>query len=73
MKKSRNIPWILFLSLCLVVFSCNKNQEELWKKEVKATEKVEIFDISGEFFDPKVSLKEFKEKYPLFQCSIPDA
>ena len=48
-------------------------QEELWKKEVKATEKVEIFDISGEFFDPKVSLKEFKEKYPMFQGSIPDA
>lgn len=73
MKKSRNIPWILFLSLCLVVFSCNKNQEELWKKEVKVTEKVEIFDISGEFFDPKVSLKEFKEKYSMFQGSIPDA
>ena len=62
MKKSRNIPWVLFLSLCLVVFSCNKNQEEPWKIEVKNTEKVEIFDISGEFFDPKVSLKEFKEK-----------
>lgn len=53
MKKSRNIPWILFLSLCLVVFSCNKNQEEPWKIEVKNTEKVEIFDISGEFFDQK--------------------
>lgn len=73
MKKTKNILWISLLMLSFIAVSCQKNEEKKWDIEVKNTEKVELFDISGEFFDTKVSLEEFKTKYPMFQGPIPDA
>ena len=57
----------------LTLFSCKKEPEELWQKEIKNTENVELIDISGDFFNPNVKIEEFKAKYPWFQGGIPDA
>ncbi len=61
---------------CLLVLSlnsCKKDQESQWKVEIKEpAEKVEITDISQEFYNPKVSLDQFKAKYPWFQGTVSD-
>ena len=54
--------------------SCKKENENQWDVEIKnPVKKVEITDLSGEFYDSKVSLEDFKAKYPWFQGSVPDA
>ena len=66
---------ILTLSaiISLTLFSCNKNPENIWKVEVAAPkDKVEITDISKEFFDVQFPVEQFKEKYPWFQGSVKD-
>lgn len=63
----------LFTFLLIGIFtSCNKEKKELFKEEVKITEKVEIINISEDFYNPNVSLKDFQEKYPWFQGGISD-
>lgn len=61
---------------CLLVLSlnsCKKEKETEWKVEIKnPAEKVSMTDISKEFFDPKVSLEQFKAKFPWFQGTVPD-
>ena len=54
--------------------SCKKENENQWDVEIKnPVKKVEVTDVSGEFYDSKVSLEDFKAKYPWFQGSVPDA
>ena len=58
---------------CLALYSCKKDADNIWKVEVEAPkEKVQITDISKEFFNPNVPLEEFKAKYPWFQGSVKD-
>ena len=53
--------------------SCKKNTDNLWKVEIKnPVQKVEIVDISKEFYDSNVSLENFKKKYPWFQGTVSD-
>ena len=60
--------------LVFAVVSCKKEHEDLWKVEIKSPVKnVSITDLSGEFYNPSVSLEDFKKKYPWFQGSVPDA
>lgn len=52
---------------------CKKEPENLWKVEAKNPVKnVEITDISAELYNPKISLENFKQKYPWFQGSVSD-
>lgn len=62
----------VFLLLKGSLVSCKKESEEFWNKEIKITENVEIVNLSKEFFNPDISLEEFKNKYPWFQGNIPD-
>ncbi|WP_419870203.1 gliding motility lipoprotein GldB [Chryseobacterium sp. CT-SW4] len=59
--------------LVLSLNSCKKNTDNPWKVEVKnPAEKVEITDISKELYDPKVSLDQFKVRFPWFQGTVSD-
>lgn len=53
--------------------SCKKEDENPWNIEIKnPVSKVEVTDISKEFYDLNVPLEEFKQKYPWFQGTVPD-
>ncbi|SDQ71223.1 hypothetical protein SAMN05421664_2283 [Chryseobacterium soldanellicola] len=67
---------IIAISTILVVSlnSCKKETKDQWKVEVKnPAEKVEITDISKEFYDQNVPLDQFKAKFPWFQGTVSDA
>lgn len=73
MKKNigfRGVALAFFLSFGLI--SCDKEPKNLWNVEMKTTEKVEIIDVSGQFFDKNVSLNKFKADFPMFQGNISD-
>lgn len=54
--------------------SCKKEPENQWKIEVKdTTEKIEMTDISKEFYNPNIPLDQFKAKFPWFQGTVSDA
>lgn len=61
----------------IIVFSlsaCKKENENKWDVEIKSpVKKVNVTDLSGEFYNSSVSLEDFKKKYPWFQGSVPDA
>ncbi|MDL1913626.1 MAG: gliding motility protein GldB [Bergeyella sp.] len=61
-------------SFCLfVLVSCRKKPAGRWDIQPKSLgEKVEITDLSKEFYNPENSLENFKEKYPWFQGSVSD-
>ena len=61
----------------IIVFSlsaCKKENENRWEVEIKnPVKKVNVTDLSGEFYNSSVSLEDFKKKYPWFQGSVPDS
>ncbi len=60
----------LFLFLMV---SCKKSSENQWKIEItNPAKEVKVTDISKEFYDTKVPLETFKQKYPWFQGTVPD-
>ncbi len=72
MKIFRTIA--LSLILVLGLSSCKKESQNQWNVEVKnPAEKVEIKDISKEFYDQNVPLDQFKSKFPWFQGTVSDA
>ncbi|WP_267401535.1 MULTISPECIES: gliding motility protein GldB [unclassified Chryseobacterium] len=72
MKIFRTIA--LSLLLVLGLSSCKKESQNQWNVEVKnPAEKVEITDISKEFYDQNVPLDQFKSKFPWFQGTVSDA
>ncbi|WP_312393679.1 gliding motility protein GldB [Chryseobacterium sp.] len=72
MKIFRTIA--LSLILVLGLSSCKKESQNQWNVEVKnPAEKVEITDISKEFYDQNVPLDQFKSKFPWFQGTVSDA
>lgn len=74
MKNFRRILNILGIFwVGVLLFSCNKQEKNLWEQEVKVTEKIEITDLSGIFYDTNQSLEDFQVKYPWFQGDISDA
>ncbi|WP_292008168.1 gliding motility protein GldB [Chryseobacterium sp.] len=59
--------------LVLSLNSCKDQSKDQWKVEVKEpAEKVEVTDISKEFYDPEVSLDQFKAQFPWFQGTVSD-
>ena len=53
--------------------SCEKTPENQWKVTLKnPAEKVELSDISKEYYDSKILLEDFTKKYPWFQGTVPD-
>lgn len=57
----------------LSVQSCKKDTENQWKVEItNPAEKVDLVDISKEFYNPTVSLDQFKAKFPWFQGTVSD-
>lgn len=72
MKFFKNIPFLL--AFALILFTCEKEKQNPWEVELKnPAQKVEVIDISGKYFDPKVSTKAFKEQFPWFQGTNTDA
>ncbi|MEY8759665.1 gliding motility protein GldB [Chryseobacterium tongliaoense] len=66
---------IIALSSILVagLNSCKKETQNPWKVEVKTpAEKVELTDISKEFYDQNIPLDQFKAKFPWFQGTVSD-
>ncbi|MET3537123.1 gliding motility lipoprotein GldB [Chryseobacterium limigenitum] len=60
--------------LVLSLNSCKKDAQNQWNVEVKnPAEKVEITDISKQFYDSNVSLDQFKTQFPWFQGTVSDA
>lgn len=61
---------------CIIVLSlnsCKKDQEVQWKVEIKnPAEKVEITDISKDFYNADIPLEQFKAKFPWFQGTVSD-
>ena len=71
MKIVRHI--VLTLGMATLALSCEKEQENNWQVEIKnPIKKVEITDISKDYFDPSVSLDQFQQKYPWFQGTVSD-
>lgn len=59
--------------LILAADSCKKDDANRWAVEIKNPVKsVDITDISGEFYNPAISLDAFKQKYPWFQGTVSD-
>lgn len=51
--------------------SCKKSTENRWKVEItNPAQKVEVVDISKEFYASNVPLESFKEQYPWFQGTV---
>lgn len=70
MKKQ--IIFAAFVAL-FALSSCKKEEKDMWKVEItQPAEKVSITDISKEFYDPNISLEQFKAKYPWFQGTVSD-
>ncbi|MBV8328755.1 gliding motility protein GldB [Chryseobacterium sp.] len=64
---------VLSSVLVLALDSCKKESDNPWKIEVKNTaEKVEITDISKEFYNQGIPLDQFKAKFPWFQGTVSD-
>lgn len=62
------IPIITFTC---ILFSCKKESEKQWNIDIKtSTEKIEIIDISKDFYLEKISLEDFQAQYPWFQGSV---
>lgn len=63
---------VLFACFSLLIFnSCKKDPKDVWNVKVETlAEKVQITDISKEFFDANVPLEQFQAKYPWFQGSV---
>ncbi|SFN09890.1 hypothetical protein SAMN05421594_1007 [Chryseobacterium oleae] len=60
--------------LVLALDSCKKEPENQWKVEVKEpAEKLEVTDISKEFYNQDIPLDQFKAKFPWFQGTVSDA
>lgn len=65
MKFFRILAVSAFISLFL--FSCKKEPKEIWKVDIDTPkEKIEIIDISKDFYDSKIPFSEFKNKYGFF-------
>ncbi len=66
--------YLLFSAVFLMgMISCKKGAKELWKVDLKSpVEKVQLTDISKEFYNPNVSLESFTQKYPFFQGTVPN-
>lgn len=67
---------IVVLSSILVfaMDSCKKEPENQWKVEVKDTAaKIELTDISKEFYNADIPLDQFKARFPWFQGTVSDA
>lgn len=66
---------IIALSSVLVysIYSCKKEEKNIWKTEVKSPiKKINIVDISKELYDANIPLEKFKASYPWFQGSVSD-
>ncbi|MGP1501624.1 MAG: gliding motility protein GldB [Bergeyella cardium] len=71
-----NFQRIILISLALstLAVSCKKEEANRWQVEIKEpSAKVEIIDISKEYYNTEIPLEEFKEKYPWFQGTVTDA
>lgn len=67
-----------YISFSAIIVSslsaCKKENTNQWNVEIKNPVKnVNVTDLSGEFYNPSVSLDDFKGKYPWFQGSVPDS
>ncbi|WP_294216620.1 gliding motility protein GldB [uncultured Chryseobacterium sp.] len=63
----------LALLMAAGLVSCKKESGNQWDVEIKnPVEKVEVTDISKEFYDPNVSLEKFKAEFPWFQGTVTD-
>ncbi len=64
---------VVFAIILTTLFSCKKEPKELWNVTIeKPAKKVQVIDISKEYFDKNVALEAFKAKYPWFQGSNSD-
>ena len=53
--------------------SCKKDAENRWQVEIKTpAQKANVIDISKEFYDQKIPLEQFQQKYPWFQGTVSD-
>ena len=66
--------YLLFSAVFLLgMVSCKKESQNVWKVDVEnPIEKIELTDISKEFYDPTVPLEIFSQKYPWFQGTVPE-
>lgn len=69
--KKINVLIILNIFFGALLISCNNEPKDLRNIEVKSTEKVELIDISKDYFS-EMPLEDFKQKYPWFLGNIPD-
>ena len=59
--------------LLLCIQSCKKEEETSWQINLENPgPKVDIIDISSEFYNAEVPLDDFTQKYPWFQGTVPD-
>lgn len=71
MKFFRSISFSAIIVFSL--FACKKENKNQWDVEIKnPVRKVQITDLSGEFYNSSVNLEDFKKKYPWFQGSVSD-
>ncbi len=62
-----------YLVIISTFISCNNSKENKWNIEVNPKpQKIEITDISKEFYDQNIPLETFKQKYPWFQGTVTD-
>lgn len=64
---------VLALSLFLTITGCDKKVENRWQVKVEVPAgRLQLTDISRDFFDPAVPMSQFQARYPWFQGSVPD-
>ncbi|ASW76257.1 gliding motility protein GldB [Chryseobacterium piperi] len=60
--------------LVLGLYSCKKESQNPWKIELKEpVEKIELTDISKQFYDQAIPLSQFKTEFPWFQGTVSDS
>ncbi len=71
MKFFRYFLFVIIFSFTLL--SCKKDAENRWQVDISdPSQKVEVKDISAEFYNLNIPLAEFQKKYEWFQGTVSD-
>lgn len=69
------MKFLRIFSVGIIIFgallSCKKEMEKQWDTQIeKPVDKVEIVDISKEFYNPNLPLEAFQKQFPWFQGTV---
>lgn len=65
--------FLLFSAFALMFSGCKEESQNRWQIGIKSpAQKAEIIDLSAEFYNSKIPLADFQQRYPWFQGTVSD-